>query len=192
MTFAGRDALEVDAIRTDRYLESLLAANDRRASDAPADAELDPAVRDAARRLGRALVRLHPSFRFEERLAARLAEVAATMRLSAAAGAERMQPPPARLREEADPLADDPSADGADAEAAPGARAGAPATHFPRPILIGGALTSAAISIAGAAYVAWRRSRSPQSPMARAARAAHQARLGDEHPRLAPRGPGLD
>jgi hypothetical protein len=174
VTFPGRDALEVDALRTDRYLESLLVAHDRRASDAPADAGLDPAVRDAATRLGRDLVRLHPSFRFEERLAARLAEVAASMRLSAAAGAEGAHPPtPAPLRDEADLLAH--------ADADPDA------LHLSRPILIGGALTSAAISIAGAAYVAWRRSRALQSPMARAVRAAHQARSG---PGPRPRGLG--
>jgi hypothetical protein len=45
-----------------------------------------------------------------------------------------------------------------------------------RPLLIGGALTSAAISIAGAAYVAWRRNRPPTSAMVRAARAVARAR----------------
>jgi hypothetical protein len=94
------------------------------------------------------------------------------MRLSAAAGAEGARPPaPAPLRGEPDPLSNhDPDA-----------------LHLSRPILIGGALTSAAISIAGAAWVAWRRSRAPQSPMARAARAARQARLSG-----APRPRGLD
>ena len=170
MTFAGRDALEVDALRTDRYLESLLAAHDRRATDAPADPDLDPAVHDAASRLGRDLVRLHPSFRFEERLAARLAQVAASMRLPAAAGAEGVTIgllPRAGPGDELDPARDP---DDADSPTDP--------QMIPRPILIGGALTSAALSIAGAAWVAWRRSRAPQSPMARAARAAHQARIG--------------
>jgi hypothetical protein len=50
-----------------------------------------------------------------------------------------------------------------------------------RPYLIGGAITSAALSLAGAVWVAWRRTRPPaRSPMrraARAARAARQARL---------------
>jgi hypothetical protein len=48
---------------------------------------------------------------------------------------------------------------------------------LPRPLVIGGALTSAAISIAGA-YVAWRAwpGLRPASPMARAVRAARQAR----------------
>jgi hypothetical protein len=163
VTFPGRDALEVDALRTDRYLESLLIAHDRRASDAPADAGLDPAVRDAATRLGRDLVRLHPSFRFEERLAARLAEVAASMRLATAAGAEGAPLVPVPFGAQPDPVdPDDPYAD---------------VLRLSRPILIGGALTSAALSIVGAAWVAWRRSRATQSPMARAVRAAHQARL---------------
>jgi hypothetical protein len=47
--------------------------------------------------------------------------------------------------------------------------------ELPRPLLIGGALTSAAISLAGAAFVAWRLARPgcAASPMARAVRAAH-------------------
>jgi hypothetical protein len=45
-----------------------------------------------------------------------------------------------------------------------------------RPAVIGGVLTSAAISLAGAAYVAWRRSRPPADPMARAIRAAARRR----------------
>jgi hypothetical protein len=48
---------------------------------------------------------------------------------------------------------------------------------LPRTLIIGSALTSAAISLAGAAYVAWRLGRPPLSPMARAVRAAQQARL---------------
>ena len=45
-----------------------------------------------------------------------------------------------------------------------------------RPLIIGGALTSAALSIAGAAYVAWRLNRPPASPMVRAARAVARTR----------------
>jgi hypothetical protein len=45
-----------------------------------------------------------------------------------------------------------------------------------RPVVVGGVLTSAAISIAGAAYVAWRRSRQPDGPMLRAVRAVARAR----------------
>ena len=45
-----------------------------------------------------------------------------------------------------------------------------------RPWLIGGALTSAALSLAGAAYVAWRFNRPADSPMVRAARAVARTR----------------
>jgi hypothetical protein len=46
-----------------------------------------------------------------------------------------------------------------------------------RPLLIGGALTSAALSIAGMAYVAWRIRHPQTSPMARAVRAVVRTRL---------------
>jgi hypothetical protein len=62
----------------------------------------------------------------------------------------------------------------------PGAEADADAASHPtfgRPLLIGGALTSAALSIAGAAYVAWRLNRAPSDPMARAVRAIARSRL---------------
>ena len=52
--------------------------------------------------------------------------------------------------------------------------------HMPRPLIIGGALTSAALSIAGAAFVAWRRSHRGISPMARAVRAVERSRLGQD------------
>jgi hypothetical protein len=46
-----------------------------------------------------------------------------------------------------------------------------------RPLLVGGALTSAALSLAGAAFVAWRLTRgAPTDPMARAVRSARAAR----------------
>jgi len=43
--------------------------------------------------------------------------------------------------------------------------------------VIGGVLTSAAISIAGAAFVAWRRSRPIGDPMSRAVRSVARTRL---------------
>jgi hypothetical protein len=46
-----------------------------------------------------------------------------------------------------------------------------------RPLLIGGAITSAAISLAGAAYVAWRFRHPQASPMVRAVRAVARTRL---------------
>ncbi len=151
---------EVEALATDRYLDAILAAHARGADDVPADPALDPGVRLAARRLSADLVRVHPSFRFEERLAARLADTAARMRLPAAGAEGIVVPVSFGLREPADDL--------------PGARPHA-AGSVPRPILIG--VTSAALSLAGAAYVAWRRGRVPVPAMARAVRAANEARL---------------
>ena len=159
--FQGRDSHEVDALVTDRYLEALLAAHARGADRAPSAGGPADTIRATADRLARDLPRLHPSFRFEEVLAARLADVAARMRLPVAAGAEGLVVP------------------------LPG---GDPRPGFPdegveddrawrdrRPLIIGGALTSAALSIAGAAYVAWRL-RPAASPMARAARAVARTR----------------
>jgi hypothetical protein len=169
MTAFERDASEVEALLTDRYLESVLA---RVGTDlGPADAALDPALRLASDRLRRDLVRVHPSFRFEERLAARLAEAAAALRMPAAVGAEGSVMPfvaPASGADAFDPLAfDDPTDD---------------RRELPRPLLIGGALTSAAISLAGAAFVAWRLAHPGRasSPMVRAARAARVGR-GTRH-----------
>jgi hypothetical protein len=153
---------EVDALITDAYLESLLAARQRRAWDAPSVAELDPAVRAAAARLADAVVRVHPSFRFEERLAARLAEAAGAMALPRVAGDEGV-----RLASDANGLtfALDQSGLGPlgrfdlDDPAHP-----EPFGRIPRrPLLIGGTLASAAISIAGAAIVAWRWNRAANS-----------------------------
>ena len=138
-----RERLEVEALLTDRYLESLFASLDRHAVAAPADVDLEPDVRAAAQVLAAELDRVHPSFRFEERLAARLQEVAAQLR---AGGRER-----GRGR---DPVR---------RWAGGAGHAGASGGHgrsvgVDRPLLIGGALTSAALSVAGA-YVAWRRGR---------------------------------
>jgi hypothetical protein len=178
VTDAEREALEVDALRTDRYLEALLTAADRHASDVPADADLDPGVRAAATRLAAELVRVHPSFRFEERLAARLAQAARSIQLAAAAGGESLPLGlPATIAGE--PIEAASTGDDLDQlDPAAADDAGDPDGAAIRPYLIGGALTSAALSLAGAAFVAWRRTR-PQpvrSPMARAVRAARQAR----------------
>ena len=169
MTFPLRDRADADAILTDLYLDALLAAHDRRATDVPTSADLDPAIRFAAGRLSSDLARVHPSFRFEERLAARLAELAAHMRLAAAAGGSDARAP---LDPSLDPHLD--PAIGPDEDPA----ADPESLHNVRPLLLGGALTSAALSLAGAAYVAWRRSRPPLTPMARAVRAVAQSRPG--------------
>jgi hypothetical protein len=167
--FAGRDAHEVDALVTDRYLEGLLAAHARGADRSPHATEVEPGadVRRAADRLATGLPRLHPSFRFEEALAARLAEAAARIGLPAAAGAEGLVIP---IRTAGRP-ADGRNDAAVDADSADGDLRG-----IGRPLLIGGALTSAAISIAGAAYVAWRLNRPPASAMVRAARAVARTR----------------
>jgi len=98
--------------------------------------------------------RFHPSFRFEEALAARLSDVASRIGSPATTGGPERWIFPL-------PLGDPDE----------------PAPFFGRrPLIIGGALTSAALSLAGAAYVAWRRNRPPASPMVRAARAVARTR----------------
>ena len=190
MNLIGRDVVEIDALVTDRYLDSLLAAGELTVlqQDEPAprsrrrawflaglrrgtDSErLDRGVRLASERLNRDLPRFHPSFRFEERLAVRLAEAAASMHLPLAAGGEttsRTTPFPSTAR-----LAGDPR------EVIGGREPSGPG---PRPLLIGGAVAASALSLAGAAWVAWRRSRPSGSPMARAAKAAHALRGRSPH-----------
>ena len=172
-----RDAASADALLTDLYLDALLAGVVLElATNGPAGAggRLDPATARAAERLRHDLVRVHPSFRFEERLATRLAEAAIRMRIPLAVGADaRLLPFPSRPA----PVPPD--------DLFPPVAAGLvdldPAGHRERarPLLIGGALTSAAISLAGAAFVAWRIGRPGRAatPMARAARAVREARL---------------
>ncbi len=183
--FAGRDGHDVDALVTDRYLDALLAAHAHGGEGSPAASESSPArseleqrLRRTADRLDRDLPRLHPSFRFEEALAARLADVAARMRLpttDVAAGvvvpiAGRASEPRAGGRDDADLR-------GAAGSRDPRATSRRPRVAYGRPLLIGGALTSAALSLAGAAYVAWRLNRPAVGPMARAVRAVARTRL---------------
>ncbi len=198
MTF-DRESGTTDALLTDLYLDALLAGAvlDAASAGRPQDpgSHLDPAARQAADRLRRDLVRVHPSFRFEERLATRLAEAAVAMRVQMAAGGEGGRV--VAFRAGGRPAADvdpmrgaDPDADAAHASAFglpldpadPGVATvvDAAGRRVPtRPLLIGGALTSAALSIAGAAFVAWRFGRPGRAttPMARAARAVRDARL---------------
>jgi hypothetical protein len=162
------DSSEVQALITDRYLDSLLTLAPERPGeplDDP-DTSLSAAVRAVSRRLATDLPRFHPSFRFEERLALRLAEIAASMRLPLAAGGESaaaitqipLAPATDRWAGRA-PLrvARDDDAD---------------ADRDNRPLLIGSAVAASAISLAGA-WLAWRRR---TSPMSRAIRAAHAFR----------------
>ncbi len=155
---AGRDSRDIEALVTDRYLETLLAAHARGADSGPAPAEADPVLRLIMGRLARDLPRLHPSFRFEEALADRLAEAAArigTSSLNRAPGSLAALP------------------DGA-VRLEPSGQVLPPAG---RPLLLRGALTSAALSLAGAAFLAWRFKRQSAGPMARAVRAVARTRL---------------
>jgi hypothetical protein len=167
--YGGRDTLDAEALITDRYLEALLAAH-ARAADAGPPPNTQPPSPDIARaadRLSRDLPRLHPSFRFEEALALRLADAAARMRLARVAGGEGATVALASPGHDAlIPQPPDADEEGVE-DAHPG---------LGRPLLIGGALTSAALSIAGV-YVAWRLNRPAGSPMARAVRAVARSRL---------------
>jgi hypothetical protein len=153
---ADRDSRDVEALVIDRYLETLLAAHARGADAAPTPVEADPVLRQTMARLARDLPRFHPSFRFEEALADRLAAAAARMRT------QNPDMPALTILP-----------NGA-------IRIGSPIelrSGMGRPLWIGGALTSAALSLAGAAFLAWRLRRPPANPMARAVRAVARARL---------------
>ncbi len=156
--FESREAVEVEALRIDRYLDALLAAADRHASDVPSEAEIDPTLRAAVAHLRRDLVRVHPSFRFEERLARRLSDTATELR--GARASDDAGIPDALI---------DPAAD-------PGSAVDELVRR--RPLLVGGAMASAAISLAGAAIVVARRRAQPVTPMSRAARAVHHPGRG--------------
>jgi hypothetical protein len=166
----NRDSGDVDALITDRYLDSILAAHGRGADRAPVPIDVQPAlaIRLAADRLAMELPRLHPSFRFEEALAVKLSQAAARVRLPMAAGGA-----PASLPSDIGTIPFSPAARGD--VLVRFRRDGA--LEVGRPLLIGGAITSAAISLAGAAYVAWRIRHPQASPMARAARAVARTRL---------------
>ena len=168
---ASLDSQQVDALITDRYIDSILAAHGRGADAGPipANRQPDEAIRMVAARLARDLPRLHPSFRFEEALAAKLNEAAIRMR-----------------RQLADGIAIAPLAPGGPIEIGANAAAVAVTGSRPwgdariemgRPLLIGGAITSAALSLAGAAYVAWRFRHPQGGSMARAVRAVARTRL---------------
>ena len=170
-----------------------MAADDRRAAGAPADADLDPDVRFAARELRAGLTRVHPSFRFEDALASRLSAGAA--RLRAGLPIEELAPvAPAGIVEPFRNFSMRAAADADTAAASAAAAATAEAVHsraiWPaaalrrlpemaarpsRPLIVGGVgvgVASAALSI-GAVYVAWRYSHPASGRMGRAARTAH-------------------
>jgi hypothetical protein len=190
-----------DARRTERYLDGLLDAEERRAAEVPMDLDLDPAVLFAARELRANLIRVHPSFRFEEGLAARLARAAGGPTGSRSAQAELSAAPsisPFRVPGAVTPVVPwAPSLPAALSRIPAFGGLRSPAGHFAprdgltddgtprrlslsarpsRPLVFGGVgVASAAISI-GAVYVAWRWSRASQTPMTRAVRAAKSGR----------------
>jgi hypothetical protein len=148
---------------------------------------IDPDLIEAARILRGALVRVHPSFRFEERLAARIDAAARDLpRAGIAADGTRRGGRPAPYGR--DPILF-PGAAALEGMATADrvlARDGAPSAwrvsvpvsfprRVPRGAIIGGAIASG-VSLAGAAILAtrWRR-RPTGSPFARAARAAHRS-----------------
>ena len=175
-----------DARRTERYLNGLMAADDRGTSDGPVDTDLDPGIRVAAEALRSGLVRVHPSFRFEESLSARLAAGALRLRSGLPVDTEAVVAPGtvAPFRGRAIAPAEEPAAEPAAPSTPPAhSRAIWSAAAFrrlpdmtarpSRPLIVGGVgVASAAISL-GAVYVAWRHSHPASSRMGRAARAAH-------------------
>jgi hypothetical protein len=196
-----------DARRTERYLDGLMTADERRVSEVPADVDLDPAVSFAATQLRAGLTRVHPSFRFEDALAARLAQGAA--RLRGGLPIEQDEAPvawgsvaPFRSQSSRSAVGEVPAqvlapASGPESAHAPAARShsisptSAPrrlperASHPSRPLIVGGVgVASAAISI-GAVYVAWRHSHPASGRMGRAARAAHGRAANQGHSRRA-------
>jgi hypothetical protein len=170
-----------DARRTERYLDGLMDAEERRVAEVPMDLDLDPGVLFAARELRAGLIRVHPSFRFEEGLAARLAQIAGGIRPSgdepAPAFASSIAPfraPGVAPVAHATPPAHTAGRDSLALLAAP--RRLSLTARPSRPLVVGGVgVASAAISL-GAVYVAWRWSRASQTPMVRAVRAARSGR----------------
>ncbi len=128
------------ATQLDRAIDSII--RDPRRPAAPDEGELVV----TARLLRRSLPRLHPSFSFEEHLAARLA---AARRIELAPATPASAPTPIRPGLELEP-----PMEAVDAAAHERRR---------RNLVAGGAIASGvslALPIAGAAIVAWRRSRS--------------------------------
>jgi hypothetical protein len=193
-----------DARRTERYLDGLAAADERRAVAAPADADLDPAVRFAASELRAGLTRVHPSFRFEDSLAARLASAA--LRLKAGLPVEDLAPAdgPATMARFPGKSAGATSHDASEAarrSAHAASEAATPdrairqpvslrrlpeiASRPSRPLIVGGVgvgVASAALSL-GAVYVAWRHSHPASGRMGRAVKAAHGRGASSAHNR---------
>ena len=183
MTLGWRGGEAEDALQVDVYLESLLAGHERRPQVAfelaPGDA-LDASERTAAGFLADRLVRFHPSFRFEEALAARLRAVAGGSPAEIGAadrGATLLAfpGPPARPIDAAAPATTDVDDPDQTALAVDGGLRPRFPTQEQRRVLIGGAIASG-VSLAGAAIVAWRAASPPRTAFGRATRAAHRGR----------------
>jgi len=166
-----------------------VAADERRARELPVDVDLDPDILLAARELRGGLVRVHPSFRFEEALAVRIAAWAARLKSGLQIQEQALATEPGTITTFRSPVAA-----GAISPAGAAEPAAAPASslrdiwpvtafrHLPemtagprRPFIVGGVgvgVASAALSL-GAVYVAWRYSHPASGRMGRAVRAAH-------------------
>jgi hypothetical protein len=157
----------------DAYVDALLARGDAEAmgfvaARPPAPTFRDPRLASVVTELHTSLVRFHPSFRFEDRVASRLRALAEGRPWVAPAIGDRLATPPKAT------LIPFPVAAAAVED---------PDLEHPRSLLLGGAIASG-VSLAGAALFAWRWQRSGRfgrdlaadRSLGRAARAAH--RLG--------------
>jgi hypothetical protein len=161
-------------------------ADERRALQVPNDIDLDPAVLLASRELRAGLTRVHPSFRFEESLAARLGESAARLKAGLPVDPARAGDgwgAVAPFRSHSTAAAHDaatPAIIAAPAARSRGLWAAAAFRRLPdsarqsRPLLVGGVGVGVASAISlGAVYVAWRYSHPASGRMGRAVKAAH-------------------
>jgi len=166
------------ARRTDLYVETLLTSDgpETLPADLAADRQDEAAdVRLAGSALRAGLVRVHPSFRFEEALAGRLAAAALRLR----AGLPVAVAPDVERPASGAGLAVFPEAAESAASEQPPLSWSQQVLRLPavaagsRPLIFGGVgVASAAISI-GAVYVAWRHSGPARSFMTRAVRAVN-------------------
>ena len=121
------------AVQADAYIDALLAGHGR----VPVAVEAEPELRDAIRLLERGLPRFHPSFVFEDWLSSKLRRAADNQ-----AGLQGRAREPAEIVQIVIRPQDT------------GTRNASP----DRRLLLGGAIASG-VSIAGAAVLAWRRTR---------------------------------
>lgn len=159
-------ASDAEALVLDRYLDSLLSGDHRSASADQDGNAPGPAIRETADLVRRSFVRVHPSFGFEERLSTRLAAMAAGP--DEVPGLGTLIPfRPSRPKRPGPSNAERENAGAAgrqrigDPQATPVVAGTARRSPAVRPLLIGGAITSAALSVAGVAWVARRVVRAP-------------------------------